>query len=177
MWRKNRLTQLGIPDLQYMHKIFLCEEFQQQLLLVYTSQSARSPNYWVSDEDARATVKRCVWHGGGRKTRTATGQNDCLCPLLGTGWSHSLSPNTELAHEGHKLGETQILPWPNRSHCFSCTFLYLFPQGIYQPHLLSKLWPSRNSNTLTTWCKESIHWKRSWCWKRLRAGGEGGERG
>ena len=34
-----------------------------------------------------------------------------------------------------------------------------------------------SSNTLTTWCKEPIHWKRSWCWKRLRARGEGGNRG
>ena len=24
---------------------------------------------------------------------------------------------------------------------------------------------------------ESTHWKRSWCWERLRAGGEGGDRG
>lgn len=70
----------------------------------------------------------------------------------------SLSPNTELAHEGHKFGETQILPWPNRSPCFSCTFLYLFPRGIYQPHLFSKLWPSRNFCFIllspnTSWCK------------------------
>ena len=34
-----------------------------------------------------------------------------------------------------------------------------------------------SSNTLTTWCKEPIHWKRPWCWKRLRARGEGGNRG
>ena len=25
-----------------------------------------------------------------------------------------------------------------------------------------------------TCCEELTHWKRSWCWKRLRAGGEGG---
>ena len=31
---------------------------------------------------------------------------------------------------------------------------------------------SWNSNTLATWCKELIHWKRPWCWKRLRAGGD-----
>ena len=24
------------------------------------------------------------------------------------------------------------------------------------------------SNTLVTWCKELIHWKRPWCWERLR---------
>ena len=34
-----------------------------------------------------------------------------------------------------------------------------------------------NSNTLATWCKELTHWKRSWCWERLKAEGEGGNRG
>ena len=34
-----------------------------------------------------------------------------------------------------------------------------------------------SSNTLTTWCKELIHWKRPWCWERLKAGGEGDIRG
>ena len=28
------------------------------------------------------------------------------------------------------------------------------------------------SNTLA-WCKELTHWKRLWCWERLKAGGEG----
>ena len=32
-------------------------------------------------------------------------------------------------------------------------------------------------NTLATWCKEPPHWKRPWCWKRLRARGEGYDRG
>ena len=34
-----------------------------------------------------------------------------------------------------------------------------------------------NSNTLATWCKELTHWKRPWCWGRLRAGGGGDNRG
>ena len=34
-----------------------------------------------------------------------------------------------------------------------------------------------NSNTLATWCEELTHWKRPWCWERLRAGGEGNDRG
>ena len=29
------------------------------------------------------------------------------------------------------------------------------------------------SNTLAIWCKESTHWKRPWCYQRLKAGGEG----
>ena len=34
-----------------------------------------------------------------------------------------------------------------------------------------------NSNILATWCKELTHWKRPWCWERLKAGGEGDDRG
>ena len=34
----------------------------------------------------------------------------------------------------------------------------------------STLW---NFNTLATWCEELTHWKRPWCWERLKAGGEG----
>ena len=36
---------------------------------------------------------------------------------------------------------------------------------------------SWKSNTLTTWCVEMIHWKISWFWERLKAGGEGDNRG
>ena len=36
---------------------------------------------------------------------------------------------------------------------------------------------SRTSNTLATWWEEATHWKRSWCWERLKARGEGDDRG
>ena len=42
---------------------------------------------------------------------------------------------------------------------------------------LEGLMLSWNSNTLATLCKELTHWKRPWCWERLRAGGEGDDRG
>ena len=38
-------------------------------------------------------------------------------------------------------------------------------------------WWSWSSNTLATWYKELIHWKRLWCWARLKAVGEGDDRG
>ena len=38
-------------------------------------------------------------------------------------------------------------------------------------------WWSWSCNTLATWCKEPTLWKRRWCWERLRAKGEGNERG
>ena len=36
---------------------------------------------------------------------------------------------------------------------------------------------SWSSNTLATWYKELTHWKRPWCWERLKAVGEGDDRG
>ena len=34
-----------------------------------------------------------------------------------------------------------------------------------------------SSNTMATWCEELTHWKRPGCWERLKAGGEGDDRG
>ena len=36
---------------------------------------------------------------------------------------------------------------------------------------------SWSSNTSATWCKELTHWKRPWCWERLKAGGDVDNRG
>ena len=36
---------------------------------------------------------------------------------------------------------------------------------------------SWSSNTLARWCEELTHWKILWCWQRLKAGGEGDDRG
>ena len=35
---------------------------------------------------------------------------------------------------------------------------------------------SWNSSVLATWYKELTHWKRPWCWERLKAGREGDNR-
>ena len=38
---------------------------------------------------------------------------------------------------------------------------------------LWKVWCwSWSSNTLATWCEEPTHWKRPWCWERLKTGEE-----
>ena len=51
----------------------------------------------------------------------------------------------------------------------------------HRKSVLNSLWKdwswSWKSNTLATWCKVLIHWKRPWCWERLKAGGEGDDRG
>ena len=33
------------------------------------------------------------------------------------------------------------------------------------------------NNNLATWFEELTHWKRPWCWVRLKVGGEGDDRG
>ena len=44
------------------------------------------------------------------------------------------------------------------------------------PEFLKDWCWSWNSNTLATWWEELTHWKRPWCWERLKAG-EGDNRG
>ena len=48
-------------------------------------------------------------------------------------------------------------------------------QWILNIHWKDWCW-SWNPNTLVTWCKELTHWKRPWCWERLKAGAEGDDR-
>ena len=54
-------------------------------------------------------------------------------------------------------------------------------QSILKESVLGVHWKdwcwSWNSNSLATWCEELTHWKRSWCWERLKAGGKGDSRG
>ena len=53
-------------------------------------------------------------------------------------------------------------------------------QSILKKSVLNIHWKdwcwSWNSNTLATWWEELTHWKRPWCWARLKAG-EGDNRG
>ena len=52
-------------------------------------------------------------------------------------------------------------------------------QSILKEIILNIHWKdwSWNSNTLAIWCKELTHWKRPWCWEKLKAGGDGDDRG
>ena len=67
------------------------------------------------------------------------------------------------------------LDFPNSDvqHLSICLFICVSTLNI---HCNGWIW-SWSSNTLATWCKQPIHWKRSWCWERLKAGGEGDDRG
>ena len=51
-----------------------------------------------------------------------------------------------------------------------------YRRSVLNIHWKDLCW-SWNSNTLATWCEELTHLKRPWYWERLRAGGEGDDRG
>ena len=62
------------------------------------------------------------------------------------------------------------VPWTARRSNQS-----LLRKSVLNIHWKDWCW-SLSSNTLATWCEEPTHWKRPWCWERLRAG-EGDDRG
>ena len=81
----------------------------------------------------------------------------------------------------HHYSETQIKATVTLSPHLSCSLqLYSSNQskGCQSWVFTWKDWCwSWNSNILATWCKELFHLKRPWCWERLKAGGEGDDRG
>ena len=54
-------------------------------------------------------------------------------------------------------------------------------QSVLRKSTLNTCWKdwcwSWSSSILATWCEQLTHWKSSWCWERLRAEGEEGNRG
>ena len=52
----------------------------------------------------------------------------------------------------------------------------ILKKSVLNIHWKDWCW-SWDSNTLTTWCEDLTQWKRPWCWKRLKVGGEGDDRG
>ena len=70
------------------------------------------------------------------------------------------------------------------NHCYMNIFLsglQLIIDIIFQCHIFlhfhTDMTLKDDINTLATWCKELTHWKRPWCWPRLKAGGEGDNKG
>ena len=51
------------------------------------------------------------------------------------------------------------------------------PKGNIHWNIHWKNWCWSWNSNLATWCKELTHWKRPWCGERLKAGGEGDDRG
>ena len=88
----------------------------------------------------------------GMQTSTATMENSVETPLK-TGNRIAIWPSNPTA--GHKH-------WGNQNWK-----RYVYPNVHW----------STVYNSQDTWCKELTHLKRPWCWERLKAGGEGDDRG
>ena len=90
---------------------------------------------------------------------------------------HGLQP-TRLLHPWDFLGKSTgvgcrclLRPWTARRSNQS-----ILKKSVLNIHWKDWCW-SWNSNTLATWCEELTFLKRLWCWERVRAGGEGDNRG
>ena len=68
-------------------------------------------------------------------------------------------------------GSLLRLPWTARRSNLSIL------KKISPEYSLEGLMLNWNSNTLASWSKQLTHWKRPWCWERLKTGGEGDDRG
>ena len=66
--------------------------------------------------------------------------------------------------------KTLTVPWTARRSNQSIL------KEINPEYSLEGLW-CWSSNTLATSCKEPTHWKRPWCWERLKAGEEADDKG
>ena len=73
------------------------------------------------------------------------------------------------------LAQTPAAPWaPSWISLVEINFSWLWVHTSINLHWKDWCWISSN---LAMWNKELIHWKRPWCWERLKAGGEGSNRG
>ena len=97
---------------------------------------------------------------------------------------HSFSSHVWMWQLDHKEG------WALKNWCFQTVVLEKTLESSLDSKEIKPLNPKGNQPwifigrvgveipiTLATWCEELTHWKRPWCWERLKAGREGDDRG
>ena len=63
-------------------------------------------------------------------------------------------------------------PTPGNHWSFSCLHSFAFSRrSCSWSHTVCSVF-----RLVSSWCKELTHWKRPWCWERLKMGGEGDNR-
>ena len=101
-----------------------------------------------------------------------------LAWCLAQAWMETFSP--DYLKSKHWVGQKSLLG-------FFCKMLqkHLFGKPNTQA-ILKEINPENSSEGLMwklkpqyfkLWCKELTHWKRAWCWERLKAAWEGDDRG
>ena len=70
--------------------------------------------------------------------------------------------------------------WASKNWCFWTVVLEKTLESPLDSKEIKPVNPKGNPSWIfigKTWCEELTHWKRLWCWGRLRTRGEGGDRG
>ena len=101
-----------------------------------------------------------------------------------TCWPVSQFPNACTNYCHFECGDWDKRPGYNWNQSLQKLFSFQPFDGKWV-QLIKPVHPKRNqpwmfigsSNPLAMWCKEPTHRKRPWCWERLRARGEGDDKG
>ena len=83
---------------------------------------------------------------------------------------------TEKKDEHWRIYAFELWCWKRLESPFARRSSQSILKEISPEYSLEGLMLKLNSNTLATWCEELTHWKRPWCWERLKVGGEGDNR-
>ena len=141
------------------------------------------------DVDCSCEIKRCLLLG--RKSL-----NTILKHCIKNLWHHFANKGSSSQSYGFSISHVWMWELDHKEGripndwCFQITMLEktlespldckeikpVNPKGN-QSWIFIKGLISGRSNTLATWWKEQTPWKRRWCWKRLKSGGEGSDRG
>ena len=141
----------------------------------------------TADGDCRHEIKRCSLLG--RKTMTDLGSmlksrelpakvhvvKAMVFPVVTYGCETWAVRKAELrridAFELCVGEDSRRIPWTAGRSSLSIL------KEVSPEYSLERLMLKLKLNTLATWWEEPTHWKRPWCWERLKAGGEGDDRG
>ena len=88
---------------------------------------------------------------------------------------------TRLSNFSQSVSQSDVFSsmesWPGHQILILCILHWVKVRHLRVYSCLKDWCWSWNSNTLATWGEELTHWKRLWCWERLKMRGEGDNRG
>ena len=98
------------------------------------------------------------------------------------GFEPSIVQSCKDGFEAHGIFQARILEWVAISFSRRSSQPMDWTRVSHIGGRCFTIWAIRevthwSSNILAIWSEELTYWKRPWCWKKLKAGGEGDKRG